>query len=282
MMPHYNLHQHSTFSDGKETPEKYVEQAKKLGFTAIGFTEHSPLPFQTPFSLKMENIASYVRLLEELQKKYEKSLSIYRALEMDFIPGLSDDFDFWRKAVKADYLIGSVHLVKPDRDNDLWFIDGPDQTIYDKGIDLFFEGDIKKAVARFFAQTMEMIETQNFEIIGHFDKIKMHNRNRFFTEDEKWYQKLIDEVIDLIQQKDIIVEINTRGLYKKRSTTLFPDGITLQKIKDRNIPILISSDAHQPVELDGLFDLATKRLLEMGFKEVMYFDQRIWKTIPLN
>ena len=50
----------------------------------------------------------------------------------------------------------------------------------------FFQGNVKKAVRQFFDQTNAMIETQQFEIIGHFDKIKMHNRNRFFSDDDKW------------------------------------------------------------------------------------------------
>jgi histidinol-phosphatase (PHP family) len=56
----YNLHQHTIFSDGKETPQKFVERAIELDFSKIGFSEHSPLPFPNPFSLKEENVDAYV------------------------------------------------------------------------------------------------------------------------------------------------------------------------------------------------------------------------------
>ncbi len=275
-MPDYNLHQHTLFSDGNSEPAAYAAKAVELGFSAIGFTEHSPLPFPTPFSLKMENINEYIRVTGELKEKYSGRLEIYRGLEMDFVPEMSEDFSFWRKITQVDYLIGSVHLVKPENTDKLWFTDGPDRNVYDKGIEELFGGDVKKAVTRFFTQTIEMIETQDFEVIGHFDKVKMHNQNRFFREDEKWYQDLIDKVTGLIKQKGIIAEINTRGLYKKRSDSLFPDGITLKKVKENNIPVMISSDAHQPDELNAMFDVAEQKLKEYGFKTVMKLKNGEW------
>lgn len=278
----YNLHQHTIFSDGKELPKKYAEQASKLGMKVIGFSEHSPLPFSNNFSLKEESIDEYIRQTDWLKEKYKDRLAIYRALEMDYIPGMSEDFDFWRKKCKVDYLIGSVHLVKPDKIDELWFTDGPDYQVYDKGISDFFEGDIKKAVKHFFCQTNEMIETQKFEIIGHFDKIKMHNQNRFFTDAEKWYRNLIDETVWHIKEKNLIVEINTRGLYKKRSNELFPDGYALQRVKELNIPIVISSDAHQPSELMTMFAYAENHLWEIGFKELMFFNSGNWESRPLK
>ena len=281
-MLNYNLHQHTLFSDGKDVPEKYIEKALELGFSAMGFSEHSPLPFDNDFSLKNEDIDTYIKTIDHLKEKYNDRLAVYRSLEMDFIPGMSEDFDFWRKRCRTDYLIGSVHLVKPDGFDDLWFTDGPDYRIYDKGITSFFGGDIRKAVQAFYNQTCQMIETQRFDIIGHFDKITMHNRNRFFTDEEKWYRRLVDETVELIKQKGLIVEINTRGIYKKRSETFFPDGYALQQVKEKNIPVLISSDAHQSSEINMLFDEAVRYLSETGFREVMFFENDNWKPVFLK
>lgn len=280
-MINYNFHQHTLFSDGKETPEKYAEKAIELGMSAIGFSEHSPLPFSNPFSLKEENIELYIRQTEEVKIKYKDQLKIYRALEMDFVPGMSEDFDYWRKRCKVDYLIGSIHLVKSEGFEKLWFTDGPDYRTYDKGIQDFFGGDVKKAVKQFYNQTNAMIETQKFEILGHFDKIKMHNRNRFFTDKEKWYRNLIDETVELIKQKALIVEINTRGLYKKRSDELFPEGYALQRVKEMGIPVILSSDAHQPSELTMLFEETISKLIGVGFNEVMSFNHGNWQSKSL-
>ncbi len=281
-MINYNFHQHSTFSDGKAQPEAYVKQALSLSFTAVGFTEHSPLPFETPFSLKNKNTKAYLDETDRLKEKYKDQIALYRALEMDFIPGLSEDFDFWRDKLKLDYQIGSVHLVKPDHGDELWFIDGPNPEIYDEGLQKFFGGDIRKAVKTYYHQINQMVESQRFEIVGHVDKIKMHNKNRYFTEDEKWYRRLVDETLELIREKDLVVEVNTRGMYKKRSDRLFPDDYTLKRVYEMNIPVLISSDAHQPSELNMLFDYAEKRLLQTGFGAMAFFYNGKWKEKPLR
>lgn len=115
-MPDYNLHQHSIYSDGQSEPIEYVNKSIELGFSAIGFTEHSPLTLDNPFSLKNENVKKYIDEIDSLKRIYDNKIKIYRALEMDFIPGMSEDFDFWEKECKTDYLIGSVHLVSPGKD----------------------------------------------------------------------------------------------------------------------------------------------------------------------
>jgi len=278
----YNLHQHSTYSDGHSVPEDYVIQALNLNFRAMGFSEHSPLPFPNSFSLKEEQVEAFVAETERLKTKFQDRIALYRALEMDFIPGISDDFDFWREKVNLDYAIGSVHLVKPVNSEELWFIDGPKREIYDEGLQKYFGGDIRKAVKSYFHQINQMIDSQHFDIVGHLDKIKMHNQNRYFTEDENWYINLVSETLNLIHEKDLIVEVNTRGLYKKRSDGLFPDDYALKRIRELNIPVLISSDAHQPEELNLLFDVAEKRLLELGFGAVAFFENGKWREWPLR
>ena len=275
-MINYNFHQHSNFSDGESPLEDYVQKAIELGFVAIGFSEHSPLPFKTKFSLKQEKISDYIKETDILKKKYKNQIKIYRSLEMDYIPVFSNDFNKWKNKLKTDYLIGSVHLVKPENSNSLWFIDGPNKEIYDNGLKELFNGDIKNAVKTYYYQINNMIETQQFDIVGHIDKIKMHNKNRFFQETEKWYKELAMETLYLIKEKGLIVEINTRGLYKKRSDSFFPDDFILYQLKEMDIPTVISSDAHKPEELNLPFDEATKRLKDIGIKYVVFFNGKNW------
>jgi histidinol-phosphatase (PHP family) len=121
-----------------------------------------------------------------------------------------------------------------------------------------------------------MIETQQIEVVGHLDKIKMHNRDRFFKEDESWYKSLVSETLELIQDRDIIVEVNTRGIYKQRSETTFPGLGILKQIKALRIPVMVNSDAHKPHELDLSFDEGYLLLKEVGIKEVVYFKGNGW------
>jgi len=280
MIP-FNFHQHSHFSDGKQPPEDYVKQAVEIGFQAMGFTEHSPLPFATYYALPQGREQEYVAETNRLKEKYASRIKLYRALEQDFIPGITEDFRSVANRLQLDYTIGSVHLVASGETDELWFIDGPEMSVYDEGLNQLFHGDIRKGVTQYYHQINEMIQTQEMDVVGHLDKIKMHNAGRFFQVNEVWYQHLVNETLDLVKQKELIVEVNTRGIYKKRSDSYFPDHDTLKKVKELDIPILISSDAHQPHELNLGFAEVQRHLLNFGFTEARYFNDGQWQAFAL-
>lgn len=272
-----NHHTHTIFSDGDSQPEDYIVSAIEKQFNLIGFTEHSPLPFDNPFSFKAENKDEYTVLINTLKQKYYSQIAVYSGMEMDYIPRMSENFMQVKAEYKLDYLIGSVHLVRPEHSDGLWFTDGPDYKTYDDGLNNLFGGDIKKAVKTYYYQLNEMIESQQFDILGHFDKIKMHNRDRFFKEEESWYKSLVYETLLLVQDKDLIVEVNTRGIYKQRSETTYPGPEILKLMKTMHIPVMVNSDAHKPHELDGEFGYANAMLFECGIKEVVNFNGRGWE-----
>jgi histidinol-phosphatase (PHP family) len=263
----FNLHTHTFFSDGSSHPEEYVKEALRQGFEILGFSDHSPVPFDNNFAIRQERLEEYIGTINKL-KMEGRGIDILLGLEIDYIPGITVPTDHYRQNYPFDYFIGSVHLVKNGSSPDLWFIDGKEVSIYDNGLKRIFNGDIRNAVTAYYHQVNEMIITQKPEIIGHLDKIKMHNRNRYFTEDESWYVRLVDETTDIIKESGAIVEVNTRGIYKKRSDSLFPGTEILKKLKALNIPVTISTDAHKPAELSlGIAD-AKKTLMEIGFRVV--------------
>lgn len=175
-----------------------------------------------------------------------------------------------------DYTIGAIHLVKNRNTGELWFIDGPEIN-YTIGLTRIFNDDIKLAVETYFSQLNEMISTQKPTIVGHFDKVKMNNKGRFFSESEDWYENLVKETITCIKKAGSIVEVNTRGIYKKRSDSLYPGIFALKEIHKMNIPVTISSDAHKPEELTSYFPETISILKDIGFNEVMQFDGESWK-----
>nr|NQU92439.1 histidinol-phosphatase [Bacteroidota bacterium] len=278
----FNLHTHCHYCDGSGEPEKYVEEAIRLGFHALGFSSHAPVPFENKFAIQNEEyLLKYADEIRLLKKQYISDINIYLALEADFIPGITKDFNYLRNLAGLEYMIGGIHLVKNPEKADIWFIDGPRRETYDEGLKYIFNGDIEFAVTSYWKQIREMISTQDFEIIAHLDKIKMHNQNRFFTEDEPWYRKQLNETLELIAEKQIIVEVNTRGLYKKRSDELFPGVKALRLIHQLGIPVTLNSDAHKPEELSNEFDFAKNTLREVGFRKLMLIGRNGWEEVGL-
>lgn len=274
-MNYFNLHTHSHFCDGKEAPEEYVKRAITLGFHTLGFSSHAPVPFENKFAIREDRLEEYFQTIRDLKIKYHDRISILLSLEIDFIPGITKDFAGFVKTGNLDYTIGGVHLIRKKGIEDLWFIDGPLQERYDEGIEKLFNGHGRKGVEAYYNQVLEMVGTQKPDIIAHFDKIKMHNKNRYFSEEEGWYKDLVWKTLKFIaDESDCIIEVNTRGLYKKRSDTFFPSPAILEQIHHLKIPVTLSSDAHQPQELNGYYEEALKLMKEIGFKELVYFDKK--------
>lgn len=271
-----NYHTHSLYCDGKDPLPAYVKTAEALHFTQLGFSSHAYVP-NTDFGISYENLPRYCAEIDTLQKNTD--ILLLKGLECDYIPGISTPFDQLRNDYGLDYIIGGVHLVRPPHGDRLWFIDGRDVRIYDDGLKELFGGNVKVAVTTFWEQTFEMLETEHLDIIAHLDKIKMHNQNRYFTEDEKWYRDLAEKAVRLMHQHDVVMEINTRGIYKKRCDSFYPSTDILKMSRKYDIPVVVSTDAHKADEIALLGDEARLELKRCGFENVVHYDVKKGKFV---
>ena len=266
-----NYHTHSSYCDGSASPREMVEFALSHGFTSLGFSGHSPLPFENTFSIK--DYDGYCREIRSLSAEYAGRLDIRLGLEFDYVPGMLEDFAPLTEQGRLEYTIGSVHLIPvpgtvPTCAQDLWFIDGPRWERYDEGLFRLFGGDIRRGVRAYFDQQNEMLVRNKPTVVGHPDKIVMHNRGRYFSEDEPWYRSLALESIHLIKELGLICEINTRGIYKGRHADYYPGKWLIEEMKQLRIPVIVSTDAHAPGDLlrtEGAYEY----LQETGYKDVL-------------
>lgn len=279
-MNYTNYHTHSHYCDGKGELREYVEYALSHNFSALGFSGHAPVPFENSFAISDEDYLSYCDEVRALKEEYAGRIDIKLGLEIDYIPGVIDDFKPLIEKGGLEYVIGSVHLLphpdmvedlrhRPCNPYDLWFIDGSKQATYDEGLQRVFHGDIRSGVRAYFHQNNAMIESMKPTVVGHFDKIVMHNKDRYFTYEEKWFRDLVMETVDLIREKGLIAEINTRGLYKGRHNNFYPAKDTIKQMRDMHIPVLVGSDAHEPSNLDQ-FEGAFEFLEEIGYKDIVF------------
>lgn len=275
-----NYHTHSNFCDGSSEPEAYIKAALEQGFDAIGFSSHAPLPFENRWSIKPDMLDSYVQNIRYLKEKFKKKIEVFLSLEIDYVPNKSEGIEYFRKKCGLDYTIGGVHLVKSPDSNELWFIDG-NPIGYDIGLKDIFRMDIQKAVGCYFTQVWEMISIEKPDIIAHVDKIKMNNRERYFSVDDNWYKEYIQKTIKIIAQSGLIAEVNTRGIYKKRCAEFYPSVEVLEEFCRLGVPVTVSSDAHDPSEIGLQIPEAMQTLREIGFREFMVFTPKGWKSRKL-
>jgi histidinol-phosphatase (PHP family) len=273
-----NYHSHTNYCDGKKSVAEVVSEAKAKGMLAIGLSSHAALPFPAKWCMKPEMLESYLKEIAEERSKSHNT-QVYAGLEVDFIPGKISPHIY---KDKLDYTIGSVHFVDEYPNGYGWEIDNTYDVFMD-GLKVIFGGSIRKAIHRYFSLTREMISNTTPDIVGHLDKIKMHNRgDHFYMEDEPWYKDEVDQTLTAIAKAGCIVEVNTRGLYQNRTDTAYPSPWILERIVERNIPITLSSDAHHPDDLVNRFPDVAAELLSLGFKKLRILLDGRWTDVAFN
>jgi histidinol-phosphatase (PHP family) len=273
----FNLHTHSTYCDGKSTLKEIIEHASALGLKSLGFSSHAPLPFDCKWCMPESRLEEYLQEISILKKSNE--LEIYSGLEVDYIPDIIGPRAL---AARLDYTIGSVHFVEGFRDGRRWEIDGSHSSFLE-GLEKIFSGNFKEVAIRYFELTREMVTHSSPTIVGHLDKLKTQNiENKFFDEKELWYREQIELTLESIQQSGCIVEVNTRGVYQKKSATTYPSPWILELILQKKIPVTLSSDAHHYEDLINQFSATALVLKQIGFTTIQMMYNGQWRSFKFN
>ncbi|HEY9047527.1 MAG TPA: histidinol-phosphatase [Ohtaekwangia sp.] len=272
-----NFHTHSNYCDGKSAIADVVRQAEAFRMISLGMSSHAPVPFPCKWCMKPEALDTYLHELTALKEK--SPLELYSSLEIDFIPGIISPNDF---RSKLDYTIGSVHFVEKLPDGTPWEIDGL-HTLFLEGYEKIFSSNIRDTIGRYYELTREMIATACPTVVGHLDKIKIQNVDgKFFDEGDAWYQQEVKRTIDVIAESGAIIEVNTRGIYQKKSSTTYPGPWILEYILQKGIPVTLSSDAHHPDDLINQFSSTAQLLSKIGFKTLTVLHEGRWQPFPFH
>ena len=269
-----NYHSHSHYCDGKGTLEDQVRGAIAAGLCAFGFSSHAPLPFANQWSMKAERLPDYLAKITVLKQKYAGQIELYAGLEIDFLPETTDAMP----RHLLDYSIGSVHYVGNDQFGKPWEIDG-NSGAFLNCLDSLYESDIQAVIEKYYGLIRQMVETNPPTIVGHLDKIKMHNAARLlFDETEKWYVEAIEQTLESIAKAQTMVEVNTRGHYK-RGLDLYPSPWVIARMNKLEIPVVINSDSHRPEEITASFDYAADTVYAAGYRNVNVLLGGEWKEV---
>jgi histidinol-phosphatase (PHP family) len=275
-----NYHMHNTYCDGQSETEEYILQAIEKGLISIGFSSHAPVCFESYFNMKKEKLADYLKEIDFFKEKYEEKIQIYTGLEMDYL--FQSDVDAVNSLQdKIHYKIASVHYLWDEERKNFYSTDGSFEEVQ-KTFQKLGKGDPKLFVKKYYEEIVRVVSTQNFEILGHLDIIKKQNKDHcFFNESEKWYEELIEEVLEVVKERGVFVEINTGGILRGYIEDTYPSQWIIQKCFQKNIPILLSSDAHRSDELIGCLEDTRILLKNIGFTYQKAFIKGRWIDLPL-
>lgn len=263
-----NYHTHSTFCDGKNSPEQMVLAAIEKGFDALGFSGHGYTQRDSSFCMK--DLLGYSATVRGLQEKYADRIQIYLGVEEDLIhPANRGDYD---------YIIGSSHYVV--KDGEYYSVDGtPD--CYQQCVALF-EGDPLAYAKEYYETFCDYILWRKPDIIGHFDlltKFDELNDNELMGNPE--YLRIASRYMEIAIGSECIFEVNTGAIARGMRTTPYPSEELLYRMKKMDAKLILSSDCHDCNYLDCHFEQTRLLLREIGFKKLYVLYDGKFQTTDL-
>ncbi|MBN2049072.1 MAG: histidinol-phosphatase [Spirochaetales bacterium] len=275
-----NYHTHCFYCDGTGTPENYVLEAEKRGLSVLGFSSHSPVPFDTSWNMKKENLPLYREDVRKAEKSVSGKLQVYLGLEVDYLRGLWGPDDLADEGL--DYIIGAVHMLKHRGEGEEYLsVDGPDEE-FEALYTETYGRNIKNLVKDYYTMVCELMERHSFDFLAHFDLVKKKNRNnRYFDEQEAWYRACALEALTLASEKQITLEINSGGISRGAIDTVYPGPWLLSEAHRLSVPLVISADAHRPEHLDFHFHQSAALCRQAGYRNVRVYLDGQWQDTGL-
>ena len=232
--------------------------------------------------MSKDDMPEYLMEIERLKKKYSDRLEIYVGLEIDFLDKSYNASIPYFRNLPLDYRIGSIHflpIAQPLAEKNMVCIDGSFRE-YQKSVDTYYDGDIRKLVAHYFNSTQQMIEAGGIDIVGHMDKIYMNGHKcEGFDLQADWYQKPLDDCLHLIAEKGLMVEVNTKNLMKKQE--VYPHADYLHRLRELDIPVMVNSDCHYPDLVNDGRAEAFELLKKAGFRSTRELVGGQWQDVAI-
>lgn len=213
------------------TVSDYAQEAIKHGMTELGISDHCipPVASYEPYVSLSTIDEKYLPQFDAARKKYSDKLKIYSGVEIEYFEGHDDYYKALLK--KLDYLVLGQHEYMRGRVRCNTFFDGVD----DENILAYFD-NVKLGLKSGF-----------FALLAHPDLI--------FYNHPKITNRVVDgleSVVIAAKEGDVPLELNANGIRNHRFR--YPTDILIELCKKHDAPVVISADAHTPVDLCDHFD----------------------------
>lgn len=226
-----NLHTHTArcgHADG--TDEEYVLAAIEAGYTKLGFSDHTPFPYDNGYSnytkMDLAELDGYIDSVLSLKAKYAGQIEILLGLECESVPRF---FPFLQEQKeRMDYLILGNH---------------GDWSIGER-----YYGNVKTKweLHRYFASTVQAMESGLFLYLAHPDL--MFGKYPEFDDTAKYLSR---ELCREANRLHIPLEYNLYGVLKgaPEGCLGYPYQGFWEIAAEENCTTIIGVDAHKPEQL---------------------------------
>ena len=258
-MRDYHIHT-SLCKHAEGTMDEYIETAIEKGITEICFADHIPFPdgFDAEHRMSLDELETYIEQINVVKRKYRKDITILIGIESDYMEGYEGYLENFFNSFPFDLVIMSIHFIKKWTDGQ-WVFN------YE-----YTRRTLKQKYRDYFNTMLKGIKTGLFDIVGHFDLVK---RPGFPV--LNYSRKEVTEVLEAVRKAGMSIELNTSGI-RRPINDLYPSLEILELIIEQKIPIVFSSDAHQPEYVGYCFDELLNHLFNyQGFQVGQYHRRQL-------
>ena len=262
--------------------EGFFDAAKTHGLDEIGISEHthtfpefekfyyddlildsSPVGEFQKVWLKTNKfkhtLKDYFEFMARLKKNHAVKIGIEvcNFRDQDAVKKILDAWDF-------DYRIGSVHFLWG------WGYDAS------KLIAEWKNHDLRDIYEEYAAQVELLAASNNYDILGHPFNIRLFN---FFPDFDA--TNYLERVAAALKKSDMVVDVNTGTLYRYPVKEISPYADFMKVAAAYDLPIVITSDAHQPEDCGKFYEAAMDYVKKFGYKKIARFDKRRREIVDL-
>ena len=246
------IHTHTQFCDGKSAMSEIARRARELGFLSLGFSPHSPLPYDNDWSMRDSDYPAFFAEISSLKKLYAGKTEIFSGVEWDAdTPSVPEGFD---------YVIGAVHsLVK----NGVRFSVDYEKSLLRSVTNDLYGGSFLDLCADYFDAVAKAALRPRVDVVAHFDLVTKYNRTgEFVNENDPAYLALAEKALDFIfaRRSDLYFEINTGVIARAGKPFPYPSPAILRMMRDRGARFILSCDCHRVAQLGVGYDVALNLL----------------------
>ena len=254
-VPYSNLHCHTIFSDGVNTPEEMIQAAIECGMVTIGFSEHSTTPGQMRYCMRPSAVEAYKREVTRLKAKYAGQIEVVLGLELDARSEIRDRADY-------DYVIGDIHDIAVP--GGFSSVDGSAEE-QRRCMEEHCGGDAIEYACRYYDAYVESIRRMRPDILGHFDLLTKFG---LFDERDPLYRAIAADALHKCMEVCSIVEMNTGAISRGYRKLPYPADFLLREIRDCGGEIILSSDTHAADTQTCFFEESLEILRKVGFDHI--------------
>ncbi len=249
-----DLHTHTSYCDGCDTPTELVAEAYKRSFDAIGITGHSYVDFDD-YCMTLENTIRYCEEINALKQQYKGKMDIFLGLEQDYYsPKYEQGYD---------YIIGSVHYILK---NGQYIPVDLDPEALNKQIEIYFNGDFDLFAEEYFKLVCDVVKKTDCDIIGHIDLISKFIEKYPRQITNRYKAAALDCIKTLIPYNKPF-EVNIGAITRGYRTSPYPQEFILKEIYRSGGKIVINGDCHDKNKLGDFLDTAVDYAKSCGFNE---------------